>query len=74
MKKVLIILFFVLYLGTAGQTQEIRNTSNAVVAKIESDGTVWDKSNFKIARINDKYGHGAHGPRSVALERPRTRR
>ena len=54
MKKLLIILSFVLCVATAGHAQEIRNTSNAVVAKIESDGTVRDKSNFMVARINDK--------------------
>ena len=54
MKHLFAILLFALCFNVTGLAQELRNSSHAVVAKIERDGTVRDKSNFKVGRINDK--------------------
>ena len=51
MKHLFAILLFALCINVTGLAQELRNSSHAVVAKIERDGTVRDKSNFRIGKI-----------------------
>ena len=53
MRSFFIILFFVMCGAASGHTQVIRNANNLAIAKIESDGTVRNNSNFMTRTLCD---------------------
>jgi hypothetical protein len=48
MKKLLMLIAMTLCLGATGYAQDLRNSSNSFIGKIESDGTVRNSSNSCI--------------------------
>ena len=51
MKKIVLLLSFVLCLAAVGRSQTVRNANNSFIAKMESNGTIRDGNNSMLARI-----------------------
>ena len=49
--KAFVALFLFLVVAQVGYAQTIRNSSNSMMAKIESDGTVRNRSNSYLGRV-----------------------
>jgi len=48
----LLLVVTLLMLCTAGYTQDLRNSSNMLVGKIEKDGIIRDRSNMSIGKVD----------------------
>ena len=62
--KPVLALFLFLAVAQVGYAQTIRNSSNSMIAKIESDGTVRNSSNSYVGKI-DKDGTVRNSSNSV---------